>query len=61
MSWSFKNRVQLNSDKYKELRMSFSNQPREFDPVVIEGNELEEVDTVDLFGVTITNQLGTPK
>ena len=57
MSWSSENRVQLNSDKCKELRISFSNQPREFDPVVVDGKELEVVDTVDLLGVTITNQL----
>ena len=57
MSWSSENRVQLNSDKCKELRISFSNQPREVDPVVVDGKELEVVDTVDLLGVTITNQL----
>jgi hypothetical protein len=28
ISWSSENRVQLNPDKYKELRISFSNQPR---------------------------------
>ena len=57
MSWSSENRVELNSDKCKQLRISFSKQPREFDPVVVDGKELEVVDTVDLLGVTITNQL----
>ena len=45
----------LNSDKCKKLRINFSNQPREFDPVVIDGKELELVDSVDLLGVNVTN------
>ena len=57
MSWSSENRVQLNPDKCKELRISFSNQPRAFDPVVVDGKELDVVDTVELLGVTLTNQL----
>ena len=57
MSWSAENIVQLNPDKCKELRISFSNQPREFDPVVVDGKEVEVVDTVDLLGVTLTGRL----
>ena len=57
MSWSSENRVQLNPDKCKELRISFSNQPRAFDPVVVDCKELDVVDTVELLGVTLTNQL----
>jgi hypothetical protein len=57
MSWSSENRVKLNPDKCKELRISFSNQPRAFDPVVVDGKELDVVDTVELLGVTLTNQL----
>ena len=35
------NRVQLNADKYKELRISFAKEQRVFDPVIIEGKEEE--------------------
>ena len=47
MSWSSENRGQLNPDKCKELRISFSNQPRAFDPVVVDGKELDVVDNVE--------------
>jgi hypothetical protein len=57
MSWSSENIAQLNPDKCKELRISFFNQPRAFDPVVVDGKELDVVDTVELLGVTLTNQL----
>ena len=57
MSWSSENRVQLNPDKRKELRISFSNQPRDFDLVVVDGKELDVVDTVELLGVTLIHQL----
>ena len=35
------NRVQLNADKCKELRISFAKEQRVFDPVIIEGKEVE--------------------
>ena len=54
--WSHENRVQLNSDKYKELRISFSKKPSIFDPVV-EKKELKIVDSVKLLGVTISSNL----
>ena len=37
--WSQENRVQLNSDNCKELRISFTKKPEVFDPVVIGGKE----------------------
>ena len=43
--WSTQNRVQLNSDKYKELRISFVKDEPQFAPIVIDGNELERVST----------------
>ena len=43
--WSTQNRVQLNSDKYKELRISFAKDEPQFAPIVIDGNELERVST----------------
>ncbi|XP_068695943.1 uncharacterized protein [Montipora foliosa] len=48
IEWSRENRVHLNSDKCKELRISFSKRPGYFDPIVIEGKELEVVGSVKL-------------
>ena len=33
--------MQLNPDKCKELRTSFNAKPRSFDPIVVNGKELE--------------------
>ena len=35
IEWSCENRVQLNADKCKELRISFAKEQRVFDPVII--------------------------
>lgn len=35
--WSHENRVQLNSDKSKELRISFAKKSEAFDPAVVDG------------------------
>ena len=43
--WSTHNRVQLNSDKCRELRISFVKDEPQFAPIVIDGNELERVFT----------------
>ena len=43
--WSTQNTVQLNSDKCKELRISFVKDEPQFAPIVIDGNELERVST----------------
>ena len=43
--WSTQNRVQLNSDKCKELRIFFVKDEPQFAPIVIDGNELERVST----------------
>ena len=55
--WSRENRVQLNADKCKELRISFAKVQRVFDPVIIEGKELELVASTKLLDLTITNYL----
>ena len=39
--WSAQNRVKLNSDKCKELRISFAKDEPQFAPIVVDGNELE--------------------
>ena len=54
-TWSNKNRVQLHPDKCKELRITFSKQPPTFDPLIINGNEIEVVKSAELLGVTISN------
>ena len=43
IEWSREDRVQLNADKCKELRISFAKEQRVFDPVIIEGKEVELV------------------
>ena len=39
--WSAQNRVKLNSDKCKELRISCVKDEPQFAPIVVDGNELE--------------------
>ena len=51
------NRVQLNADKCKELRSSFAKKQRVFDPIIIEGKEVEFVTSTKLLGLTISNDL----
>ena len=45
------------ANKCKELRISFAKEQRVFDPVIIEGKELELVASTKLLGLTITNDL----
>ena len=47
----------MNSDRCKELRISFSKEPGFFDPIVIEGKELEVVGSVKLLGLNIASDL----
>ena len=53
IEWSRENRVQLNANKCKELRISFAKEQRVFDPVIIEGKEVELVTSTKLLGLTI--------
>ena len=57
IEWSRENRVQLNADKCKELRISFAKEQRAFDPVIIEGKEVELLTSTKLLGLTIANDL----
>ena len=57
IEWSRENRVQLNVDKCKELRISFAKEPKVFDPVIIEGKEVKLVNSTKLLGLTIANDL----
>ena len=55
--WSYNNRVKLNSDKCKELRISFARDQPEFQPILLNGMSLEVVKSAKLLGVTITSNL----
>ncbi len=55
--WSHINRVQLNSDKCKEMGMTFAKRLQEFEPLHVDGKDLEVVETVKLLGLTIGNNL----
>ena len=57
IEWSRENRVQLNADKCKELRISFAKEQRALDPVIIEGKEVELVTSTKLLGLTIANDI----
>ena len=55
--WSTQNRVHLNSEKCKELRISFVKDEPRFAPIVVDDNELEMVSSAKLLGLTITSNL----
>ena len=51
------NRVKLNSEKCKELRISFVKNEPQFAPIVVDGKELERVTSAKLLGLTISSNL----
>ena len=55
------NRVQLNPDKCKQLRISFAQSPVELDAVVIDTKEVEEVSSVKLLGLAVSAKLTLKK
>ena len=55
--WSQNNRVQLNTDKCKELRISFAKMKQVFEPVKVDGKELEVVTRAKLLGITLSSDL----
>ena len=57
IEWSRVNRVQLNPDKCKELRISFARNPVELDTLIIDGKEVEVVSTAKLLGLTVSANL----
>ena len=57
IAWSHVNRVQLNPDKCKELRISFARSPVELDTVIIDRKEVEVASTAKLLGLTISANL----
>ena len=57
VKWSRANRVVLNPDKWKEMRISFGRNPECFDAITIYGKEIEVVKNGKLLGLTITDNL----
>ena len=55
--WSSDYRVKLNSDKCKELRISFAKEKSYFAPIVLGNGQLHLVNSAKLLGVTISNSL----
>lgn len=56
-NWSLLNKLQLNPDKCKELRIDFKQQKDQFDPIIINNQQLKVVDHVKILGLTISNTL----
>jgi len=57
VEWSRLNWFQLNTDKCKELRISFAKNKPDLPPLMACGNTLEVVDSAKILGVTITSNL----
>ena len=55
VQWSLENRVHLNTDDCKEMRISFTKSQREFEPILINGDALEVVDSVKFLGLNINS------
>ena len=55
--WSMQNTIKLNSEKCKELRISFVKNEPQFAPIVVDGKELERVTSAKLLGLTISSNL----
>ena len=57
IEWSHDNRVVLNHEKCKEMRISFVTTPQRFDVITIDGKELEVVKSAKLLRVTLSDNL----
>ena len=57
VQWSFENRVKLNSEKCKELRILLAKNKPQLTPIVVNNQELKCVESAKLLGVTISNNL----
>ena len=55
--WFSDNRVKLNNAKCEELRILFSRNQPELQPIVVNGHELEVVHSAKLIGITLTSDL----
>ena len=57
VSWSQKNNMKINASKTKEMLITFCKPPVEVPRIVVDGVELERVETVKLLGVQLSNDL----
>ena len=55
--WSNDNKFQFNLGKCKELRFNFTTQPYTDDPLNINGEPFEIVESANVLGVTLTSDL----
>lgn len=56
-SWSRENKLQLNTEKCKEMIIDFKKQKDLFDPISVEGKEFDIVNHAKILGVTVSNNL----
>ena len=56
-NWSAKNLFQLNLQKTKELTISFHRSPERFDPVTVDGTQIQAMTSSKLLGLIINNTL----
>ena len=57
VDWSKDQRMHLNEDKCKEIRIDFKKNKHSFDPGLINGKDLSVIENVKILGVTICNDL----
>ena len=57
VDWSKDQRMHLNEDKCKEIRIGFKKNKHGFDPVLINGKDLSVDENAKILGVTISNDL----
>lgn len=57
VEWSSHSRFQLNGEKCKELRISFTKKEDDFQPIVVNGKNLECITSANMLGVTISRKL----
>ena len=56
-NWSVENLFQLNLEKTKELTISFRRSPENFDPVTVDGTQIQATTYSKLRGLIINNTL----
>ena len=56
-NWSAENLFQLNLEKTKELTISFRRSPEHFDPVTVDGIQVQATTSSKLLGLIINNTL----
>ena len=57
VDWSKDQRMHLNEDKCKEIRIHFKKNKHSLDPVSIDGKDLSVVENAKILGVNISNDL----